>query len=38
MRALVVFESMFANTQVIAKAIAEGLSGRMRVEAGGYEP
>jgi Flavodoxin len=33
MRALVVYESMFGNTQVIAKAIAEGLSGRMRVEA-----
>ena len=33
MRALVVYESMFGNTQAIAKAIAEGLSGRMRVEA-----
>jgi hypothetical protein len=33
MHALVIFESMFGNTQAIAKAIAEGLSGRMRVEA-----
>jgi hypothetical protein len=33
MRALVVFESMFGNTQVIANAIAEGLSGPMQVDA-----
>lgn len=33
MRALVVFESMFGNTQVIADAIADGLSGHMRVDA-----
>ena len=33
MRALVVYESMFGNTQVIAEAIAEGLSERMDVEA-----
>jgi hypothetical protein len=32
MRALVVFESMFGNTQVIANAIAEGLSGPIQVE------
>jgi hypothetical protein len=32
MRALVVFESMFGNTQVIAKAIAEGLSSSMSVD------
>jgi hypothetical protein len=32
MRALVVFESMFGNTQVIAEAIADGLSGRMQVD------
>jgi hypothetical protein len=29
MRALVVFESMFGNTQVIAKAVADGLSSTM---------
>jgi flavodoxin len=33
MRALVVHESMFGNTQVIANAIADGLSGRMPVDA-----
>jgi hypothetical protein len=32
MRALVVFESMFGNTEVIANAIAEGLTGPMQVE------
>jgi hypothetical protein len=32
MRALVVYESMFGNTQVIADAIADGLSGCMRVD------
>jgi Flavodoxin len=32
MRALVVYESMFGNTQAIANAIADGLSDRMRVE------
>jgi hypothetical protein len=31
MRALVVFESMFGNTQTIANAIADGLSSRMAV-------
>lgn len=33
MRALVVYESMFGNTKTIARAIAEGLSGHMEVEA-----
>lgn len=32
MRALVVYESMFGNTQAIASAVAEGLSGRMAVD------
>jgi hypothetical protein len=32
MSALVVYESMFGNTQSIAKAIADGLSSRMCVE------
>ena len=32
MRALVVYESMFGNTQAIADAVADGLSDRMRVE------
>jgi hypothetical protein len=32
MQALVVFESMFGNTESIAKAIAEGLSSRMAVD------
>jgi hypothetical protein len=32
MRALVVYESMFGNTQAIASAVAEGLSGRMDVD------
>ncbi|PRX43435.1 flavodoxin [Prauserella shujinwangii] len=31
-RALVVFESMFGNTQTIAKAVAAGLTGRFDVE------
>jgi hypothetical protein len=30
--ALVVFESMFGNTQIIAKAVADGLSSRMNVD------
>ena len=33
MRALVVFESMFGNTQVVAEAVADGLAGRMQVDA-----
>jgi hypothetical protein len=33
MQALVVFESMFGNTAAVARAIAEGLSARMSVEA-----
>jgi flavodoxin len=32
MDALVVYESMFGNTEEIAKAIAEGLSTRLRTE------
>jgi len=32
MRALVVFESMFGNTEAIARAIAEGLAGAAAVE------
>ena len=32
MHALIVFESMFGNTEVIARAIAEGVSSRMPVE------
>jgi hypothetical protein len=32
MRGLVVFESMFGNTQEIAKAVADGLASRMRVD------
>jgi len=32
MRALVVFESMYGNTEAIARAIAGGLSSRMTVE------
>ncbi len=32
MYALVVYESMFGNTQKIAEAVADGLSSRMRVE------
>jgi hypothetical protein len=32
MRALVVYESMFGNTQEIASAVAQGLSGRMDVD------
>lgn len=32
MRALVVYESMFGNTRLIAEAIAEGLTGQMEVE------
>lgn len=32
MRALVVFESMYGNTQAVAEAIGEGLSGGMAVD------
>jgi hypothetical protein len=32
MRALVVFESMFGNTQAIAQAVADGLAIRMEVD------
>lgn len=32
MRTLVVFESMFGNTQQLANAVADGLSRRMRVD------
>jgi hypothetical protein len=32
MRALVIFESMFGNTQVIAKAVADGLSSSMNTD------
>jgi flavodoxin len=32
MAAVVVYESMFGNTQTVAEAIAEGLSTTMRVE------
>lgn len=32
MHALIIYESMFGNTQAIANAIAEGLSTRMRVD------
>jgi flavodoxin len=32
MRALVVYESMFGNTQTVAEAVAEGLSSRLRVD------
>jgi len=32
MRVLVVYESMFGNTEAIARAVADGLSGRMDVE------
>jgi hypothetical protein len=32
MRALVVYESMFGNTQAIASAVAQGLAGRMTVD------
>ncbi|GGL13977.1 flavodoxin family protein [Planomonospora parontospora] len=32
MRALVVFESMFGNTQAIAEAVADGLATHMRVD------
>jgi len=32
MHALVVFESMFGNTEVVARAIAEGVSSRLPVE------
>jgi hypothetical protein len=31
-KALVVYESMFGNTELVARAVAEGLSGRMEVE------
>ena len=33
MRALVVYESMFGNTQAIADAVADGLDAHMRVDA-----
>lgn len=33
MRGLVVYESMFGNTQMIADAVADGLSRRLRVDA-----
>ena len=33
MRALVVYESMFGNTQAIADAVADGLAARVRVDA-----
>jgi hypothetical protein len=32
MKALVVYESMFHNTEKVARAVADGLSGRMEVE------
>ncbi|HSL25245.1 MAG TPA: flavodoxin domain-containing protein [Acidimicrobiia bacterium] len=32
MPALVVFESMFGNTEAIAKAVADGLTARMAVD------
>ena len=32
MRGLVVFESMFGNTQVIARSVADGLAPRMQVD------
>jgi hypothetical protein len=32
MRALVVFESMFGNTQAIARAVADGLSSHMKAD------
>jgi hypothetical protein len=32
MRARVVFESMFGNTQMIAEAIADGIAGKLEVE------
>lgn len=32
MAALVVFESMFGNTKMVADAVAEGLAGHLRVE------
>jgi flavodoxin len=32
MRALVVFESMFGNTQAIAEAVADGLTAHLRVD------
>jgi hypothetical protein len=32
MKALVVYESMFGNTEAVARAIAEGLSGQMDVD------
>jgi flavodoxin len=32
MRALVIYESMFGNTETIAQAIAEGLATRMQVD------
>src|SRR5690606_22642564 len=32
MRALVVYESMFGNTQAVARAVAEGMSPRLATE------
>ena len=32
MKALVVYESMFGNTERVARAVAEGLAGRVEVE------
>src|SRR5436305_1053742 len=32
MRTLVVFESMFGDTETIARAVAEGVSGAMQVD------
>jgi flavodoxin len=32
MRALVVYESMFGNTEIIARAVADGISARLPVE------
>ena len=32
MRALVVYESMFGNTEAVARAVAEGLSGTVEVD------
>ena len=37
MRALVVFESMFGNTEEVARAVAEGLSSRMAVDVRGVD-
>ncbi len=37
MRALVVFESMFGNTEAVARAVAEGLAERMDVDVRGVD-